>query len=64
MDTYGLSLFSLIRMAASSDMASPDALAEWPSITVHAPCFNEERMLPFFLAHYLAFCKKVVIYDH
>lgn len=33
-------------------------------ITVHAPCFNEERMLPHFLKYYNQFAKKIIIYDN
>lgn len=33
-------------------------------IKVSALCYNEEKMLPFFLNHYGAFCDKIVIFDN
>jgi glycosyltransferase involved in cell wall biosynthesis len=29
-----------------------------------APCFNEERFLPYFLRHYSTFCDKIFIFDN
>lgn len=33
-------------------------------IKVIALCYNEEKMIPFFLRHYSTFCDKIVIYDN
>jgi hypothetical protein len=33
-------------------------------IHVYAICWNEEKFLPFFLAHYATFCDKIFIYDN
>ncbi len=31
---------------------------------VYALCYNEEKILPFFLKHYSSFCDEIVIYDN
>lgn len=33
-------------------------------LIVHAACYNEERMLPFFLDYYSKIAKKIVVYDN
>lgn len=33
-------------------------------IEVYAICYNEEKLLPYFLRHYESFCDKIVIYDN
>lgn len=33
-------------------------------ICVYTFCYNEEKILPFFLRHYLSFCDEVVVYDN
>jgi FkbM family methyltransferase len=33
------------------------------SILVQAVCWNEEKMIPFFLRHYLTFADKIIVYD-
>lgn len=35
-----------------------------PIVHVYTLCYNEERMLPYFLRHYLSFADKVVIFDN
>lgn len=35
-----------------------------PSIHVYAVCWNEERMLPYFLRHYTRFAERVTIFDN
>lgn len=37
--------------------------ATMPRIHVHAPCFNEELMLPYFLRHY-SFAERIFLYDN
>ncbi len=37
---------------------------EVPSIVVYTTTKNEEVILPFFLAHYGAFAKKIIVYDN
>jgi len=34
-----------------------------PRVHVHATCWNEERMLPFFLRHYEPLAERIFIYD-
>jgi GT2 family glycosyltransferase len=33
-------------------------------IFAYAICYNEERMLPFFMRHYGSFCEKITVYDN
>jgi len=35
-----------------------------PSIDVYTTCWNEERMLPYFLRHYGQFARRIVVYDN
>lgn len=35
-----------------------------PIIEVFAICYNEEKILPFFLRHYSTFCHRITIYDN
>ena len=33
-------------------------------IRLYSVCWNEARMLPYFLRHYEQFCDSIVVYDH
>ena len=33
-------------------------------VVAYTICWNEERMLPFYLRHYSRFCDKIVVYDN
>lgn len=40
-----------------------DGVGSMPRVHVHATCWNEERMLPFFLRHYEPIAERIFIYD-
>ena len=33
-------------------------------IHLYTMCWNERRMLPFFLRHYEQFCERMIVYDN
>ena len=38
--------------------------SERPVVHLYAVCWNEERIIPWFLAHYVPFVERIVIYDN
>ncbi len=35
-----------------------------PRVFVYTVCWNEEKLLPYFLRHYAAFAEKIIVYDN
>lgn len=53
------------RLAGCGDAMNTerDGVGSMPRVHVHATCWNEERMLPFFLRHYEPIAERIFIYD-
>lgn len=53
-----------IKVGASQNLVSVGKVVDRVSVHVHAICWNEEKLMPFFLRHYSSFCDKIFIYDN
>lgn len=41
-----------------------NAPAQDPRVFVYTVCWNEEKLLPYFLRHYATFAEKIIVYDN